>query len=226
MLAVFEAAWRSPSRFASSCRCLRASAAAPGVRRDGQKPAGRSGRSREHRGRPSRRIHPLTATRRSRPAPSGCATGRRRHRDQRRRPARSSGRLLYWAVVTDGAPTSRRRTSSLKSAAATAVHQHRRALDRHGPVALLARRQDNGLPRQHSELTSPTATASTSSPAQAGRQRQPRADRAPGSSPTPPLFEGASIVLIGTGTSTVAVYDIGLGGRMFFDRLTYQLNTP
>jgi hypothetical protein len=42
----------------------------------------------------------------------------------------------------------------------------------------------------------------------------------------PPLFEGASIVLIGTGNSTVLVYDRGLAGKDFFGDLTYQLNSP
>jgi hypothetical protein len=47
-----------------------------------------------------------------------------------------------------------------------------------------------------------------------------------GTAPTLPLFEGASIVLIGTGPSTVLVYDSGLAGKMFFDSLTYTLNSP
>jgi hypothetical protein len=42
----------------------------------------------------------------------------------------------------------------------------------------------------------------------------------------PPLFEGVSIVLIGKGTATVAVYDSGLAGNMFQNRITYRLNAP
>jgi hypothetical protein len=42
----------------------------------------------------------------------------------------------------------------------------------------------------------------------------------------PPLFEGVSIVLVGTGTSRVAVYDSHLAGKMFYGRFAYQLNSP
>jgi len=42
----------------------------------------------------------------------------------------------------------------------------------------------------------------------------------------PPLFEGVSIVLIGTGTSTVSVYDSRLAGKMFFNNFAYQLTAP
>jgi hypothetical protein len=49
------------------------------------------------------------------------------------------------------------------------------------------------------------------------------AGQSPWVSAVPPLFEGASLVLIGTGASTVSVYDVGFGGRMFFDTLSYTL---
>jgi len=45
-------------------------------------------------------------------------------------------------------------------------------------------------------------------------------------SPPLPLFEGASIVIVGTGQSRVAIYDTGLAGKTFFDQLTYKLNLP
>jgi len=41
-----------------------------------------------------------------------------------------------------------------------------------------------------------------------------------------PLFEGASIVLVGTGTGTVAIYDAGLSGTTFNTTLTYSLILP
>jgi hypothetical protein len=43
-----------------------------------------------------------------------------------------------------------------------------------------------------------------------------------------PLFEGASIVLVGSGSGTVAIYDSGLAGHTFFGNpgLTYTLNLP
>jgi hypothetical protein len=44
-------------------------------------------------------------------------------------------------------------------------------------------------------------------------------------SSNPPLFEGVSLVLVGTGTARVSIYDSGLAGRMFYDTLTYQLRT-
>lgn len=46
--------------------------------------------------------------------------------------------------------------------------------------------------------------------------------------PVLPLFEGASIVLVGAGTGTVAIYDVGLAGNTFFGNpgLTYMLSLP
>ncbi|MCI0734944.1 MAG: hypothetical protein L0Y50_01480 [Beijerinckiaceae bacterium] len=43
-----------------------------------------------------------------------------------------------------------------------------------------------------------------------------------------PLFEGASLVIIGTGESTVAIYDKGLSGRTFFSNpgISYSLPLP
>jgi hypothetical protein len=41
-----------------------------------------------------------------------------------------------------------------------------------------------------------------------------------------PLFEGASLVLIGGGQATVAIYDTRLAGREFFGQLSYRLNLP
>ena len=41
-----------------------------------------------------------------------------------------------------------------------------------------------------------------------------------------PLFEGASIVLVGTGTGQVALYDSGLSGSTFNSSLTYTLLLP
>jgi hypothetical protein len=45
-------------------------------------------------------------------------------------------------------------------------------------------------------------------------------------SQTPPSWEGASLVFIGTGDGTVSLYDQGLSGNMFNDVLTYSLVLP
>jgi hypothetical protein len=42
----------------------------------------------------------------------------------------------------------------------------------------------------------------------------------------PPLFEGISIVLIGEGSSTIALYDRNLAGNTFSPNLSYSLNLP
>jgi hypothetical protein len=42
----------------------------------------------------------------------------------------------------------------------------------------------------------------------------------------PPLWEGASLVVIGQGNGTVAVYDVGLSGKTFTTTLSYSLNLP
>jgi hypothetical protein len=41
-----------------------------------------------------------------------------------------------------------------------------------------------------------------------------------------PLMGGASLVLIGTGSQTIALYDKGLAGRTFYPRLSYALELP
>jgi hypothetical protein len=41
-----------------------------------------------------------------------------------------------------------------------------------------------------------------------------------------PLMDGASLVLIGSGTSTIALYDKGLAGRTFYPSLSYTLQLP
>jgi hypothetical protein len=44
--------------------------------------------------------------------------------------------------------------------------------------------------------------------------------------PVFPLFEGASLVIVGTGTGTVAIYDVPMAGTEFAAALTYTLNLP
>jgi hypothetical protein len=42
----------------------------------------------------------------------------------------------------------------------------------------------------------------------------------------PPLMEGASLVMVGTGGGRVSIYDSGLAGNTFFDSLNYTLGLP
>ena len=48
----------------------------------------------------------------------------------------------------------------------------------------------------------------------------------PWTSVTFPAAEGASLVVVGTGTKTVSVYDRGLSGATFFGSTSYTLNVP
>jgi len=52
-----------------------------------------------------------------------------------------------------------------------------------------------------------------------------RAGESPWDASDPPLFEGVSIVLVGSGNSTATVYDSGFAGEMFFGDLIYRLNS-
>lgn len=48
----------------------------------------------------------------------------------------------------------------------------------------------------------------------------------PWDSSEPPMFEGASLIFVGAGESTVAIYDKGLSGQMFYDSLSYKIVSP
>lgn len=52
------------------------------------------------------------------------------------------------------------------------------------------------------------------------------AGESPWEASDPPLFEGVSVVLVGSGTSIVSIYDKGFAGKMFFGDLIYRLNSP
>jgi len=134
---------------------------------------------------------------------------------------------IYWAVVTQGAPTTavnrieiKRGSTGLTFATlvgtpigsgATPCWQGDRTTV-YRSVIPLSIATGNGL---YIVRLKPGANGST-------------AGGSPWALPPPPLplFEGASIVIVGTGTSRVAIYDTGLAGKMFFDQLSYRLNLP
>jgi hypothetical protein len=130
--------------------------------------------------------------------------------------------LLYWAVITNGAPTTaqsnvyfRKSGGSFVNIAGSQVGVGQSPCwggDRttvYRGVVPSSVANGNGL---YHIVLRPGAGGST-------------AGQNPWTSSPLPMVEGASLVIIGTGTSTVSVYDVGLGGRMFFNYLTYQLNS-
>lgn len=135
--------------------------------------------------------------------------------------------LIYWAVITQGAPNSAVNRVDIKrggtgatfttvvgtvvGTGGTPCWDGDRITVYRGNIPLSIA-SGNGL---YIIRLKPGANGST-------------AGGTPWATPRPPLplFEGASIVLIGTGNATVTVYDSGLAGRMFFGTLSYQLNAP
>lgn len=129
--------------------------------------------------------------------------------------------ILYWAVITQGAPTAThsnvylRKSGAYVNIAGAAIGTgatpcwggDRTTVYRGIVPSSVA--SGNG---HYTILLRSGANGST-------------AGQSPWVASVPPLVEGASLVIIGTGPSTVSVYDIGLAGRMFFDTLTYRLNT-
>jgi hypothetical protein len=137
------------------------------------------------------------------------------------------GARIYWAVITQGAPTTAVNRIEIKRGATGSTfttlvgapigtgatpcwHGDRTTVYR--GVIPLSIATGNGL---YIVRLKPGANGST-------------AGGSPWALPSPPLplFEGASIVIVGTGTSRVAIYDAGLAGKMFFDQLSYRLNLP
>lgn len=133
--------------------------------------------------------------------------------------------FAYWAVVTDGPPTAAAANISLKRGAAngpfTNIHGtpigtgqspcwrgDRTTVYRASLPTSLA--NGNGL---YLVLLRAGANGATG-----GQSPWVVSDL--------PLFDGVSIVLVGTGASTVAVYDSNLGGKMFYGRFAYKLNSP
>ena len=129
--------------------------------------------------------------------------------------------FLYWAVITQGAPTAAhsnvylRKTGSWLNIAGSAIGSGASpcwAGDRttvYRGVVPISLANGNG---HYTILLRLGANADTSG-------------ASPWVSSTPPMVEGASLVIVGTGTATVSIYDVGFAGRMFFDTLTYQLNS-
>ena len=133
--------------------------------------------------------------------------------------------LLYWAVITQGPPTAAVASVYLKKGGANGPFTNiigtriatgqtpcwfagdRTTVYRAVVPTTLA--NGNGL---YIVLLKSGANGSTGG-------------QSPWVSSIPPLFEGISLVIIGTGSSRVSVYDVGFAGRMFFDTLTYQLRT-
>ncbi len=133
--------------------------------------------------------------------------------------------FAYWAVVTDGPPTASAASINMKrgvangpftSIAGTAIGSGPTPCwtgDRvtvYRGIIPLSLATGNGL---YLIQLKPGANGST-------------AGQSPWIASVPPLFEGLSIVLVGTGTSTVAVYDTTLAGKMFFDLFAYKLRVP
>jgi hypothetical protein len=132
---------------------------------------------------------------------------------------------LYWAVITQGPPTAAVTSVYLKKGAAngpfTNIVGTRIATgqtpcwftgDRttvYRAAVPLSLANGNGL---YVVLLRPGASGSTGG-------------ASPWVSSIPPLFEGISLVIVGTGTSRVSIYDFGFAGRMFYDVLTYRLAT-
>lgn len=129
--------------------------------------------------------------------------------------------FLYWAAITQGPPTAAQANVYLRKSgsyvnipgsvigtgatpcwAGDRVTVYRGAV----PISLA---NGNG---HYTILLRPGANADTSG-------------ASPWVSSVPPMVEGASLVIVGTGTATVSIYDVGFAGRMFFDILTYQLNS-
>jgi hypothetical protein len=132
---------------------------------------------------------------------------------------------IYWAVVTQGAPTTAVNRIDIKrgGAGSTFTTIVGTAIGTGGTPCWLGDRTTvyrgsvplsiatgNGL---YIVRLKPGANASTGG-------------QSPWVVSNPPLFEGVSIVLVGTGASTVAFYDVNLAGRMFFGQLSYRLITP
>ena len=149
---------------------------------------------------------------------------RRRHLDQRRIHA-DEARLRLLGGDNQRAANGRRREHLHQAwRGERTVHQHRRTPIGSGPSPCwrgdrvtvfrgaipLSLASGNGL---YLVLLRPGANGS-------------RAGESPWEASDPPLFEGVSIVLVGSGNSTVTVYDRGFAGEMFFDDLTYRLNSP
>jgi hypothetical protein len=135
--------------------------------------------------------------------------------------------IIYWAVITHGAPTTAVNRIEIKRGStgsifatlvgapigtgATPCWQGDRTTVYRSAIPLSIA-TGNGL---YIVRLKPGANGST-------------AGGSPWAVPEPPLplFEGASIVIVGTGTARVAIYDLGLAGKMFFDQLSYKLNLP
>ena len=129
--------------------------------------------------------------------------------------------FLYWAVITQGAPTAAQSNVYLRKAggfvniAGTAIGTgaspcwagNRTTVYR--GVVPISLANGNG---HYTILLRPGANADTTG-------------ASPWISSVPPMVEGASLVIVGTGIATVSIYDVGFAGRMFFDAITYQLNS-
>ena len=133
--------------------------------------------------------------------------------------------FAYWAVITNGPPTAAAANISIKrgvangpftNIAGTAIGSGPSPCWRGDRVTVfrgaipLSLASGNGL---YLILLRPGANEST-------------AGESPWEASDPPLFEGVSIVLVGSGNSTVTVYDRGFAGEMFFGDLLYRLNSP
>jgi len=133
--------------------------------------------------------------------------------------------FAYWAVITSGPPTAAAANIFIKRGVANGPFTNiaGRAIGS-GPspcwrgdrvtvfrgVIPVSLARGNGL---YLVLLRPGANKSTGG-------------ESPWEASDPPLVEGVSIVLVGSGNSTATVYDRGFAGEMFFGDLLYRLNSP
>jgi len=133
--------------------------------------------------------------------------------------------FAYWAVVTTGAPTAAASNILLKRGVANGPFTNIVGT----PIGTGASPCWRGDRTTVFRATLPLSLANGNGLylllLRAGANGS-TAGESPWVASVPPLFEGVSIVLIGTGTSTVSVYDARLAGKMFFDNFAYRLLAP
>lgn len=135
--------------------------------------------------------------------------------------------LVYWAVVTQGAPTSAVNRIDIKrgSVGATFTTIVGAAVGTGASPCWGGDRTT--VYRGNIPLTVATGNGVYIVRLKPGGNGS-IAGGSPWASPLPPLpyFEGASIVIVGSGSATVGIYDTGLAGKTFYDGLIYSLNAP
>lgn len=134
--------------------------------------------------------------------------------------------LIYWAVITDGPPTSAVNRIDIKRGGVGSIFTTVLG-SVVGTGASPCWGGQTTVYRGVIPLTVATGNALYVVRLKPGANGS-IAGGSPWASPRPPLplFEGVSLVFVGTGNATVALYDVGLAGKMFFGTLSYQLTSP